>query len=148
MKVIFLADVSGTGKSGEIKEVSDGYARNYLIPKKLAMVATAEALNQSKLRMQSKARKEAQTETEIAELGKILDGKTIEIKARVGMGSQLHGAITATDIASALEGQGINVDKRKIELDEPITKTGNYEISVKLGGEISPKIKVTVVPEA
>jgi len=148
MKVIFLTDVSGTAKSGEIKEVSDGYARNYLIPRKLAMVATADALNESKLRMQSKARKEAQTETEIAELGKILDGKSIEIKARVGMGSQLHGGVTATDIASALEGQGINVDKRKIELGEPITKTGSYEITVKLAAEIAPKIKVTVVPEA
>ena len=148
MKVILLADVSGAGKAGDTKEVSDGYARNFLIPRKLAIPATADALNESKLRMQAKARKEAQSEAEVAELGKILDGKSIEIKAKVGMGSQLHGGITSADIASALERQGINVDKRKIELSDPITKTGSYEITVKLAGEITPKMKVTVVPEA
>jgi large subunit ribosomal protein L9 len=148
MKVIFLADVPNVGKTAETKEVSDGYARNFLIPKKLAKAATAQALNESKLQMQARARKQAKTEDEMAELGKILEGKEITIKARVGAEDRLHGAITSTDIAAALEAQGINVDKRKIELSEPITKTGSYEVPVKLVADVVPKLKLVVIPEA
>ena len=147
MKVIFLADVPNVGKATEIKEVSDGYARNYLIPKKLAKAATVQALNESQLQMQARARKQAKTEEEMAELGKLLDGKSVEIRARVGLEAQLHGAVTSTDIAAALEKQGIHVDKRKIEIGEPITKTGSYEIPVRLIADVVPKLKVVVIPE-
>ena len=148
MKVIFLADVPNVGKAAETKEVSDGYARNFLIPKKLAKAATVQALNESKLQMQARAKKQAKTDEEMAELGKLLDGKSVEIRARVGLEAQLHGAVTSTDIAAALEAQGINVDKRKIELAEPITKTGSYEVPVRLVADVVPKLKVVVIPEA
>ncbi len=147
MKVIFLADVPNVGKAAEIKEVSDGYARNYLIPKKLAKAATAQAMNESKLQMQARAKKQAKTEEEMAELGKLLEGKSLEIRARVGLEAQLHGAVTSTDIAATLEKQGIIVDKRKIELAEPITKTGSYEVPVRLIADVVPKLKVVVIPE-
>lgn len=147
MKVIFLEDVAKVGRAGEILEVSDGYARNFLIPKKLAKPATARALSESKLGIESRARREAQTETEIAELGRILEGKEIEIRARVGMGSRLHGAVTSAVILSALRAQGINVDRRKIELSEPITRTGSYEVAIRLSADTIPRIKVTVIPE-
>ena len=148
MKVIFLADVEQAGKTGETKEVTDGYARNFLIPKKLAMPANAQALNQAKLELQSKARKQAKTEAEMDELGKILEGKEITLKAKVGSEGRLHGAITSGDITSGLKGVGITVDKRKIELNEPISKTGGYEVTIRLTADIVPKIRVNVVEEA
>ncbi len=148
MKVIFLRDVERAGKTGETKEVADGYARNFLIPKKLAVVASAQALNQAKLELQSKAKKQAKTEAEMAELSKILEGKEITLKAKVGAEDRLHGAITSGDIALGLEAAGITIDKRKIELNEPLSKTGSYEVTIRLSADIVPKIKVNVVGEA
>ncbi|MFH0847605.1 MAG: 50S ribosomal protein L9 [Chloroflexota bacterium] len=148
MKVIFLTDVERVGKVGETKEVADGYARNFLIPRKLAVAANAQALNLAKLELQAKARRQAKTEAEMTELGKILEGKEITLKARVGAEDRLHGAITTGDIAAGLDAAGISVDKRKIELNEPISKTGSYEVTIRLASDIVPRIKVNVVGEA
>ena len=147
MKVIFLEDVPKVAKAGEVKEVADGYSRNFLIPHQLAMPATAATLKQAEARRQKRARESAQTESEMAELGRLLDGKEITIKARVGASSRLHGSITTADIAAQLETEGISLDRRKIELEEPIHQTGEYEIAVRLLKDIVPKLKLIVTEE-
>ncbi|MFH1638737.1 MAG: 50S ribosomal protein L9 [Chloroflexota bacterium] len=147
MKVIFLEDVDRIAKAGETKNVSDGYGRNFLLPRKLALLATPSALKQMELERRARAKKQAQTEAEIAELGKILDAKEVTIKARVGAKERLHGAITSADISEALAAEGIFVDKRKIDLTEPIHETGSHEVSVKLAKDIAPTLIVTVVEE-
>jgi large subunit ribosomal protein L9 len=147
MKVVFLEDVPNVAKESEIKEVSDGYGRNFLLPRKLALVATPANIKAMEEKKSREARREAKTEAEIAELGRQLTGKEITIRAKVGVDGHLHGAVTTTDIASALEAQGINVDKRKIELAEPIHDVGPFEISVRLSKDVIPIIKVIVIAE-
>ena len=148
MKVVFLEDVSKVAKAGEIKEVSNGYGRNYLIPKKLAMLANADAINAAEAQIKKRARTQAQTEAELQALAGQLEGKEVILKARVGSEGRLYGSITADDIARELENSGLVIDKRKIELDEPIRQKGSYEVTIKLGKDITPKIKVTVSEEA
>lgn len=147
MKVVFLEDVQGVAKEGEIKEVSDGYGRNFLLPRKLALSATPANIKVMEEKKRRQARREAKTEAEIAELGRQLDGKEVTIKANVGAEGHLHGAVTTTDIAAAFERQGINVDKRKIELTEPIHDAGSYNITIRLSKDVVPTIKVNVVAE-
>lgn len=147
MKVVFLEDVPGVAKESEIKEVSDGYGRNFLLPRKLALVATPANIKVTEEKKRLQARREAKTEAEIAELGRQLGGKELTVRAKVGIDGHLHGAVTTTDIAAALEGQGINVDKRKIELAEPIHDVGPFEISVRLSKDVIPIIKVIVIAE-
>ncbi len=148
MKVVFLEDVPNVAKEGEVKEVSDGYGRNFLIPRKLALAATAANMKVMEEKKRQQARREAKTEAEIAELGRQLNGRQITIRARVGAGSHLHGAVTAADIAAALEADGINVDKRKIELAEPIHETGPYDISIRLSKDVVPVVKLSIVAES
>ncbi len=145
MKVIFLEDVSRVAKAGEVKEVADGYGRNFLIPQKLALLASSEAINAAEAQIKRKARSQAQTEAELIELANKLDGKEVTLEARTGGKDRLYGSITAADIAAELESTtGLAVDKRKIELDEPIRQVGSYEIAIRLAKDIVPKIKVTV----
>ncbi len=145
MKVIFLEDVPNVASAGDIKDVADGYGRNYLIPNKLAMAATPESIKLAQQQLQKKARVQAETEAEIARLAGELEGKEVVIAARAGSQERLYGSITAADIAAELEkSHGIIVDKRKIELTEPIRQLGSYEVEVKLAKDIVPKIKVTV----
>jgi large subunit ribosomal protein L9 len=142
MKVIFMQDVSNVAKAGEIKEVADGYGRNFLIPKKLALLAKSPAsITQFKMKAQS----QANTQAELVELAQQLEGKEIILKAHAGAKDRLHGSITSADIASELNNTtGLVVDKRKIELAEPIRQLGGYEVAVRLAKDIIPKIKVTV----
>ncbi|MDD5590790.1 MAG: 50S ribosomal protein L9 [Dehalococcoidales bacterium] len=148
MKVIFLEDVPRVARSGDIKEVADGYARNFLIPKKLALVADAAAIKLAEARCRAKARQQAETEAELQELARQIDGKEITLKARVGSKDRLYGSITSADIAVEMEkNEGIVIDKRKIDLEENIHQLGSYEITVRLGKEITPKIKVNVIEE-
>lgn len=147
MRVIFLEDVPQVAKAGEIKDVSDGYGRNYLLPRRLALLATPAALKRMELERQVRAKKQAQTETEIAELGRILEGKEVKVRARVGAGDRLHGAVTSADISAALEAGGITVDKRKIELAEPIGEVGTYHVPIRLAADVVPTIVVTIVEE-
>lgn len=148
MKVVFLEDVSNVARAGEIKEVADGYGRNFLIPRKLAALAGSPVINEIEARLKKRAHLQAQTEAEMRELVGQLEGKEIVLKARAGATDRLYGSITNTDIAEELEkSAGLVVDKRKIELDEPIREVGSYEIAIRLTKDIVPKIKLTVVEE-
>ena len=148
MKVILQQDVKGHGKKGEMVEVSDGYARNFLFPKKLAVAATADTINTMKL--QEKARL-AQIEREKEEARAIaakLESSMVKIAAKAGAGGKLFGSVTAKEIAEALEKQyQIAIEKNKVVLAEPIKAFGTYEIKCKLGHEITGKINVVVTEE-
>jgi large subunit ribosomal protein L9 len=148
MKVVFLQDVSNVARAGEIKEVADGYGRNFLIPRKLALLASAQAVKAAEVQLEKETRSQAQTETEILELANQLEGKEINLQARAGSQDRLYGSITAADIAAELEkATGLVIDKRKIEMDESIHQVGSYEIAIRLAKDIVPKIKVTVSGE-
>ena len=145
MKVIFLQDVPNVARAGEIKEVASGYGRNFLIPKKLALLANLPALSTIKTQLKTEAGSEVQTEDRLAELAQELEGKEITLKARAGAKERLYGSITSADIAAELENSsGVVIDKRKIELADPIHQLGSYEVAIKLAKDIIPKIKVTV----
>ncbi|MFH0768621.1 MAG: 50S ribosomal protein L9 [Chloroflexota bacterium] len=145
MKVIFLEDVPHVAKTGDVKEVADGYGRNFLIPRKLALLASSGAIVAAEAEIKRKTRSQAQTEAELIELASQLDGKEVILEARTGGKDRLYGSITTADIAVQLESTtGLVVDKRKIELDEPIRQIGSYELTVRLAKDIEPKIKVTV----
>jgi len=146
MKVVFLQDVPNVAKAGEIKEVAAGYGRNFLIPKKLALLATPEAISQAETR--DKKIEEARLNTELIELARQLEGKEVSLKAHAGAKDRLYGSITSADIASELNNAtGLVIDKRKIELDEPIRQLGSYEVAIRLAKDIIPKVRVTVTEE-
>jgi large subunit ribosomal protein L9 len=141
VKVVFLQDLPNVAQAGDIKEVASGYARNFLIPKRLAVVARAGTPNVV-------AARQEKTAAELAELANKLDGLEINLKARAGAKDRLYGAITTADIASELnEIAGLAIDKRKIELAKPIHQLGSYEVTIRLAKEITPKIKVIVSEE-
>ncbi|MFC1927998.1 50S ribosomal protein L9 [Chloroflexota bacterium] len=145
MKVIFLQDVPPVARAGEIKEVADGYGRNFLIPRKLALLAGSQAMNTVGVQLKMRARSQAKTEAELLELSNNLNGREIFVAARTGAKDRLYGSITTADIAAELESTtGFTVDKRKIELDEPIRQVGSYDVAIRLAKDIVPKIKVTV----
>ena len=145
MKVIFNTDVRGQGKKGEMKEVSDGYARNYLMPRGLASPATADAVNALKLKEKAKAAQMAKEKAAAEENAKRLSGVVVQISARAGQGGRLFGAVTSQEIADALREQhGIEIEKNKIVQAEPIKQFGSYEVKAKLGYEVSGTINVLV----
>ena len=148
MKVIFLQDVPKVARAGEVKEIADGYGRNFLIPKKLALLVNSPALNTIETQRKIKAQIQEQEEAKLAELGQELEGKEITLKARVGAKEHLFGSITSADIADELQNTtGLEVDKRKVELAEPIRQLGSYEVTIRLAKDIMPKIKVIVTEE-
>lgn len=148
MKVVFLQDVPNVGKAGEIKDVSDGYGKNFLLPKKLAVLATPTALKDIETRLKIKARQQMAEEAQLAEMGKELEGKEFTLKTKAGEEGHLYGSITNADIADEIKRTAhLDVDKRKIELPEPIKKLGTYEVVIKLIKDIAPTIKVNVLPE-
>ncbi|MFC2011045.1 50S ribosomal protein L9 [Chloroflexota bacterium] len=145
MKVIFLEDVPSVARAGEIKEVANGYGRNFLIPQKLALLANSDAINTVGTQLEVKARSQAQTEAELLELANLLNGKEVIFQAQTGGKDRLYGSITTADIAAELKSTtGLIVDKRKIELDESIRQTGSYEATIRLSKDIAPQIIVTV----
>ena len=145
MKVIFNTDVRGQGKKGEMKEVSDGYARNYLMPRGLASPATADAVNALKLKEKAKAAQMAKEKALAEENAKRLSGVVVRIQAKAGQGGRLFGAVTSQEIAEALREQhGIEIEKNKIVQAEPIKQFGSYEVKAKLGYEVSGTINVLV----
>ncbi len=145
MKVILLADVKGTGKKGELHEVSDGYARNFLLPKKLAQPATAQAVGEMKAKQESASHR-AEVERQNAEaLAKRLNAMTVTVHAKGGAGGRLFGAVTTKEIADAITEQlGVAIDKKKVSIDGDIKAYGEYEAVVKLHAGISAKAKVVV----
>ena len=145
MKVIFNTDVRGQGQKGEMKEVSDGYARNYLMPRGLASPATADAVNALKLKEKAKAAQMAKEKAAAEENAKRLSGVVVQISARAGQGGRLFGAVTSQEIAEALREQhGIEIEKNRIVQPEPIKQFGSYEVKAKLGSEVSGTINVLV----
>ena len=149
MKVIFLEDVPNVAGAGEIKEVADGYGRNFLLPRKLAVLAKPEAVNILEAQLKTRARSQVKTEAELIELANNLEGREVFLEARIGSKDRLYGSITAADIADAVENAtGFNIDKRKVELEDPIRQVGSYEVAIRLGKDIVPKVKVTVTEKA
>lgn len=147
MKVIFLKDVPGSGSQGEIKEVADGFAMNYLVRQKLAMPATDQAIARLKAQKKAEEKKKAQLEAELARQAKAINGKTVTLSAKVGSKGKLYGSITSADIAAELKNaHGPELDKRKIELSEPLHELGTFEVIVKLAKNHMPKLIVKVVP--
>ncbi len=145
MKVIFLEDVKGKGKKGELKDVSDGYARNFLLPKKLAKEATTDNLNTFKLQEKAKAAQIAREKAEAQENAKKLESMQVKVAAKAGANGRLFGAVTSKEISEALAKQhGMNIEKNKIVLSEPIKSYGAFDVKCKFGYEISGVIHVLV----
>ena len=149
MKVVLLADVKGSGKKGELVNVSDGYARNFLFPRKLAKEADAQAMNELKNAEEAKAYK-IKTETEAAKkAAELLEGKTVKMTAKAGQGGRLFGSITAKEIAEAIKSQfKLEIDKRKISVDGDIKAFGSYSCEIKLYAGITAKLFVMVGEQA
>ncbi len=146
MKVILQQDVKGQGKKGQMVSVSDGYARNYLIPRKLAVACTAENINTMKQQEKVRQARAAAEKRQAEETAKTLDGILVKIAARAGEGGRLFGAVTAQDISENLAAQhGIEIPKTRIVLDAPIKACGSYTLKVRLGYEISGSLNVLVV---
>lgn len=147
MKVILIEDVQGKGKAGEIVNVSDGYARNFLFPKKLAREATAQNLNAAKQAQAAKQHKKEVEKHDAEETANELAGGVITIKAKHGGNGKLFGAITAREVAAALKEQkGVDIDKKKFNVPT-IKELGEYNISVKIYAEVSTAMKVVVVDD-
>lgn len=146
MKVILLQDVKGKGKKGQMLEISDGYARNYLLPRKLAVEATADAVNTKKMNDKAAAEKEAKERAEAVETSKKLRELTLTVAAKGGGAGKLFGSVTNQEIADALKANaGINLDKRKIVISDPIKNVGTYTVQCKLGYEITAPLTVKII---
>ncbi|MBA7662095.1 50S ribosomal protein L9 [subsurface metagenome] len=146
MKVVFLKDVPNVARAGEIKEVANGYGRNYLIPKNLALLAKSSAISLTAAQRKIEAQSQVDNMAEIVKLADQLDGIEVTLKARAGAKDRLYGSITSADITAELEATtGLVVDKRKMELAEAIRQLGSYEVAIRLAKDVVPKIKVTVI---
>ena len=146
MKVILQQDVKGQGKKGQLVEVSDGYARNFLLAKKLAVLATPENINTMKQQEKAKKAQEAAEKAEAQATAKKLESITVKVAAKAGEGGRLFGAVTAKEVAEALSAQhGITINKAKLVLEEPIKACGGYKLKAKLGYEVVGIVNVMVV---
>ena len=149
MKVILLKDVEGLGKIGELKEVANGYARNYLLPKKLAAGATPQLLANYQQRVASEQRKTEKQNEHNQQQADRLGQITLTFKARAGRQGRLYGSITSQDIAAGLrDSEGIAIDRRMIELHDPIRMLGTYQVPIKIAQKLTPQITVNVVDES
>ena len=145
MKVILLQDVKGKGKKGQMLEVSDGYARNFMLPKKLAIEATTDAVNTMRMNDKAAAEKAAKERAEALEISKKLREMTLTVTAKGGGAGRLFGSVTNQEIADALKAKsGIALDKRKIVVSDPIKSVGTYTVTCKLGYEISAPLTVKI----
>lgn len=145
MKVILLQDVKGKGKKGQMLEISDGYARNYLLPRKLAVEATADAMNTKKMNDKAAAEKAAKERAEALEISRQLREMTLVVTAKGGGAGRLFGSVTNQEIADALKAKsGIALDKRKIVISDPIKSVGTYTVQCKLGYEITAPLTVKI----
>ena len=148
MKVILQQDVKGQGKKGQLIEASDGYARNFLLPRKLAVPATAENLNTMKQQEKAKKAQEAAEKAEAQAVAEKLKEAVVKLTAKAGSGGRLFGAVTSKEISDALKEQyGLDVAKTKIVQDEPIKSFGTYQLKCKLGYEVTGTLNVVVAEE-
>ena len=147
MKVILTKDVDTLGKSGELKEVAEGYARNFLIPRKVAVPAAGGAYRawQHDIASREEKRKREREEAEIAATR--IGSTTLTMGVKVGEGGKLYGSITAKDIADALGRRGIEVDRHKVDLDEPLKSLGTYKVAVKVASGMTPEVTIVVEPK-
>ncbi len=147
MKIILRQDVDKLGKAGEIAEVKDGYARNYLIPRNIALEANPRNLKIFEQEKKRLAVKEAQAKRSAEQLAAQLETLSLTAKVAVGEEDKVFGAVTSQTIAELLSEKGFDIDRRKIHLDEPLKALGVYEVPIKLHSEVEPKVKVWVVKE-
>ncbi len=148
MKVLLTHDVEHLGKAGELKDVSGGFGRNYLIPKGFAVLATKGQIRQAEERMAAQRRRAEAGRKDAQALAERINGVTLHFVVRVGEQDRLYGSVTNVDIAEKLQAQlGIEVDRRKIELEEPIKRTGAYAVKVRLLSDVEPVVNVIVEPE-
>ncbi len=145
MKVILLQDVKGKGKKGQMLEVSDGYARNYMLPRKIAIEATADAINTMRMNDKAAAEKAAKERAEALEISKQLRAMVLTVSAKGGGAGRLFGSVTNQEIADALKAKtGIVLDKRKIVISDPIKSVGTFTVNCKLGYEITAPLTVKI----
>ena len=148
MEVILLQDVKGLGKAGEVKRVADGYARNYLLPQRIASKVTEGLLKDAEIQIKAQARRQKKIQSEASGIAENLAGVSLTFKAKAGEKGRLYGSITAADIAEALEKMtGQAIDKRKLVLEEPIRSLGAHRVSVKLLTDLTAEIEIVVEPE-
>jgi large subunit ribosomal protein L9 len=148
MDVILREDINNLGSRGQVVHVAAGYARNFLLPKRLAVAATESNKKIVEQERQAHLRKEAKQKSEAEDLGKLMSGVTVEIRQKAGENDQLFGSVTAKDVAEALEKKNFTIDRRKIQLDEPIKQLGEHKITVRLHRDVSAEVTVNVVREA
>ena len=148
MKVVLLEDLPGRGKAGEIKEVSKGYARNFLLPRGLALLATPAVIKQVESRLEQDKIEESIDRDKLVELAQQIEGKEIRFQARMGAGERLFGSITAADVAEKLsQAIGSVIDKKKIDIEKSLRKTGIHQVAVKLASDLNPQITVVIEEE-
>ena len=148
MKIILKQDIRGKGKKGQMIEAAEGYARNYLIPRGLAVEATADAVNTMNLQAKAKAKADAEAKAEALAIAEKLKSCQVKIAAQGGEGGKLFGAITGKEIAAALAEQfSLTIDGKKLVLEQPIKSFGSYEVKAKLGYEVSGTVYVLVIEE-
>lgn len=148
MKVVFLEDVPNVAKAGDVKEVADGYFRNFLLPKKLASVATSVELKRLEVQHQTESRREVRMEKDAEAFARVLQDTTVVIKMRAGKEDKLYGSVTSADIAKEIKKlTKQDIDKRKIELPEPIRELGSHQVSIKLTKDVTATVTVVVEQE-
>jgi large subunit ribosomal protein L9 len=147
VKVILTGDVAALGKSGDMKDVAEGYARNFLIPHKLAVPANGGAFRAWQHDIASREEKRRREREEAEIYATRIGGTTLTMGVKVGEGGKLYGSITAKDVADALARRGINVDRHKVELDEPIRALGTYKVAVKVFAGMAPEVTIVVEPK-
>ena len=147
MEIILREDVEKVGARGAVVKVADGYARNYLLPKRLAVPATESNKKIVEQEREAHLRREAKLQTEAEGLGNLLSNVVLNFKRRVGENDQLFGSVTAKDIADALEAQKYHIERRRVLLDEPIHTLGEHAVNLRLHREVTTQIKVVVEPE-
>lgn len=149
MKVLFTRDVQGAGKAGQVKDVADGYARNFLVPRGLAVPATASTLKQVEERRTAAVRRTAEEERAARELKARLEAQPVVVQAKSGSQGRLYGSVTNADVAAAIQRQlGAEVDRREIEIDEPIRQVGAYRVRARLGRGVTATVAIDVRAEA
>ena len=147
MEIILREDVENLGARGQMLKVANGYARNYLLPKRLAVAATEANKKIVEQERQAHVRREAKAQGEAEDLAKMMTGVTVTIRQKAGENDQLFGSVTAKDIADALEAQKYHVERRRVLLEEPIRSLGEHTVNVRLHRDVTSQIKVIVEPE-
>ena len=148
MDVILKEDVTNLGTRGQVVKVAPGYARNFLLPKKLAVTATGSNKKIIEQERQAHLRKEAKLQSEAQDLAKLMTGVTVTISQKAGENDQLFGSVTSKDVADALVAKGFTIDRRKIQMDDPIKQLGEFKIPVKLQKDVTAEVTVVVAKEA